>query len=62
MAPGTIDTQANAMTISGVIAGLAANSFTKAGTGNLTLTGANLYSGATNVTAGTADSGDCYRQ
>lgn len=50
---GTIDTQGNAVTVSGVIAGTGSDPLTKAGTGTLTLGGANTYVGATNVNAGT---------
>jgi autotransporter-associated beta strand protein len=45
------DTGANAVTASGVISGGAA--FTKIGSGNLTLTATNTYTGATTVSAGT---------
>ena len=48
---GTIDTQANTMTLSGSIGG--AGSITKTGTGSLVLTGASAYTGATNVNVGT---------
>ena len=47
---GTIDTQANDATFSGVLQG--GGLFTKAGTGTLTLTGANTYSGGTALTNG----------
>ena len=47
---GTIDTQATADTISGVISG--AGVLTKVGGGTLTLTGANTYSGGTMVAGG----------
>ena len=47
----TIDTQANNMTIAGVIGGPGA--VTKIGNGALTLTGTNLYTGGTAVNAGT---------
>ena len=57
MADGTIDTDGNAMTISGVIAGLQANSLNKAGAGVLTLSGANIYTGPTNVIAGILQAG-----
>ncbi len=40
------------MTISGVIAGTGSDPLTKAGSGTLTLGGANTYAGATNVSAG----------
>ncbi|BCU76793.1 autotransporter-associated beta strand repeat-containing protein [Luteolibacter sp. LG18] len=45
------DTGANAVTASGVLGG--GNAFTKSGTGTLTLSAANTYSGATTVSAGT---------
>ena len=57
MANGTIDTNSHDMEISGVVAGLATNAFTKAGVGTLTLSGANIYKGATNVTGGTLKAG-----
>jgi autotransporter-associated beta strand protein len=47
----TADTQANALTLSGVLSG--SGSLTKIGGGVLTLTGTNTYSGATSVDAGT---------
>ncbi len=47
----TIDTQANTATISGVISGSGA--LDKIGSGTLILTGANTYSGPTDVQAGT---------
>ncbi len=40
-------------TYSGVIAGGSTNELTKVGTGTLTLSGTNTYTGATNITAGT---------
>jgi len=48
---GTIDTNGNNATLSGVIAG--SGSLTKSGAGTLTLSGANTYSGGTTVNAGT---------
>ncbi|TFT99967.1 transporter, partial [Polymorphobacter arshaanensis] len=48
---GTIDTQAQTFTLAGPIGG--AGSIAKVGTGNLVLTGASTYTGATNVNAGT---------
>jgi autotransporter-associated beta strand protein len=48
---GTIDTQANAISVPGVIAG--AGSLTKVGAGTLTLSGNNTYSGGTIVSGGT---------
>ena len=50
---GTIDTQGNNVSYAGVISGSSGDAFTKAGTGTLTLGGANTYGGATNVSAGT---------
>ena len=47
----TVDTQANALTLSGVISG--AGTLSKVGTGTLTLTNANIYSGGTTLAAGT---------
>ena len=49
---GTIDTQANNVTVAGVISGTGTDAFTKLGSGTLTLSGANTYSGATNVNGG----------
>ena len=46
-----IDSQANALTIAGIIGG--AGSLTKIGTGSLVLSNANTYSGGTIVSAGT---------
>jgi len=49
-----IDTQANALTLSGVISdGLGAGGFTKLGSGTLTLTAANSFSGGITIAAGT---------
>jgi outer membrane autotransporter protein len=47
----TVDTNGNAMTLSGVISG--AGSLTKIGSGTLTLSGTNIYAGGTTVSAGT---------
>ncbi|MFZ4689118.1 MAG: autotransporter outer membrane beta-barrel domain-containing protein, partial [Polymorphobacter sp.] len=47
---GAIDTAANALTITGVIGG--SGRITKAGTGSLTLAGANTYSGGLTIAAG----------
>jgi autotransporter-associated beta strand protein len=47
----TIDTGVNTKTLSGVISG--PNDLTKIGTGTLTLTASNLYTGPTNINAGT---------
>lgn len=47
----TVDTNGYATTLSGVLSGT--GSLTKAGTGNLTLSGANTYEGGTTVDAGT---------
>lgn len=54
---GTIDTNGNNVTISGVLSGASGQSFTKAGAGTLTLSGANTYSGPTLVSAGTLRAG-----
>jgi fibronectin-binding autotransporter adhesin len=47
---GTIDTNGNSATLSGIIGGT--GGLTKSGTGTLTLSGANTYSGGTTVNAG----------
>lgn len=57
MSSGTIDTNGNNMVTSGVVAGGLANTFTKAGSGILTLGGANIYKGPTIVSAGTLQAG-----
>ncbi len=57
MSSGTMDTNSNNMTVSGVVAGVLASTFTKAGSGTLTLTGANLYTGPTNITGGVLQAG-----
>ena len=49
----TIDTQANTLTLSGVIAdGNGAGAFTKVGSGTLVLTGSNTFTGGTTISAG----------
>lgn len=52
---GTIDTNANSATLSGVISG--SGGLTKTGGGTLTLDGTNTYSGATTINAGTLQMG-----
>ncbi len=52
---GTVDTQANSATFSGIISG--PGSLTKIGTGTLILSGDNSYSGATFVNQGTLRAG-----
>jgi fibronectin-binding autotransporter adhesin len=47
----TIDTNGNTVSIAGVISG--SNGLSKNGSGTLTLTGTNTYSGSTNISAGT---------
>ncbi len=49
----TINTQANTLTIGGIISGPAAVPVTKTGTGTLILAGNNTYTGTTSVSAGT---------
>ena len=49
----TVSGSASTVTVDGAIADGTGNSLTKAGPGTLTLRGANLFSGALNVTAGT---------
>ena len=53
---GTIDTNGNDSTFGQVISG--SGTLTKAGTGTLTLTGANSYSGDTTISAGTLQIGN----
>lgn len=48
---GTIDTEANTLTHNGVISGL--GGLAKVGSGTLSISGNNTYTGATNVSAGT---------
>ncbi|WP_161599711.1 autotransporter-associated beta strand repeat-containing protein [Pseudomonas arsenicoxydans] len=55
-AGGTFETQASILTQNSSIAGVGA--LTKAGTGTLTLTSANTYSGGTTISAGTLQLGD----
>ncbi|HEV2502817.1 MAG TPA: autotransporter outer membrane beta-barrel domain-containing protein [Mesorhizobium sp.] len=55
-AGGTIDTQGFQSTVSQAIAG--AGALTKAGTGTLTLTGANSYGGGTTIAGGTLQLGN----
>lgn len=50
---GTIDTNGNAMTMDNIIAGSNTSSITKTGTGVLSLTAANLYTGTTIIANGT---------
>ncbi len=52
---GTVDSGATSLTLSGIIDG--AGSIVKIGSGTLVLTGANLYSGGTALTAGTIEVG-----
>lgn len=56
---GTIDSQANVLTISGVIAdGNGPGALTKIGSGTLILTGADTYSGGTTISSGTLQVGN----
>ncbi len=52
---GTVDTQANALTLGNIVSGTGA--LNKTGSGTLTLTGANSYSGGTTISAGTLQLG-----
>ena len=52
-ANSTVDTAANAVSIAGVVSG--SSGLTKSGTGTLTLSGANTYTGNTVVNAGTLE-------
>ena len=52
----TVDTQGNSVTLSGPISG--SGSLSKIGSGTLTLTGANSYSGVTTISQGTLQLGD----
>jgi len=52
---GTIDTNGNSPTLSGVISGT--GGLTKTGAGTMTLSGNNTYSGATNISQGTLSVG-----
>jgi autotransporter-associated beta strand protein len=55
---GTLDTQANTLTLSGAIAnGNGPGALTKAGSGTLILSGTSSYTGGTNVNAGTLQAG-----
>lgn len=54
---GTIDTNSHNITSASVVAGNTTATFTKAGSGTLTLSGANLYTGPTHVTGGTLQAG-----
>lgn len=49
----TIHTGASNVTLSGVVSSFGSNGLVKAGSGTLTLTGTNTYSGATRIDAGT---------
>ena len=53
---GTFDTQANAVTLSGIVGG--SGSLTMIGSGTLTLLGSNTFSGGTTLSSGTLNFGN----
>lgn len=57
MSNGTIDTNGHAMNVTGVVAGLSNYTLTKTGAGTLTLGGASIYQGPTNIVTGTLKAG-----